>query len=206
MTAWWRAISFLGAGVVFTGCGAKEMDDGSDGATEDGAADDGGALTGDPQTPPRGARALNAWLVAGHYTQWACEPSIHPARSPGAHGHNRICNNAAMAEAATGSGDWPAGAAAVKELYTSAADTTPKGYAVALKIDDDSASGAGWYWYEILRIDRDDLDDTSSVVADGPGDAGGAKSICIGCHAAAGSDADHTPTPGGRDFVYTPVP
>jgi hypothetical protein len=29
--------------------------------------------------------------------------------------------------------------------------------------------------------------------------------ICVGCHAAAGKDTTHTPSPGGHDEVYTPV-
>jgi hypothetical protein len=29
--------------------------------------------------------------------------------------------------------------------------------------------------------------------------------ICVGCHAGAGMDAQHTPTSGSRDEVYTPV-
>jgi hypothetical protein len=98
---------------------------------------------------------------------------------------------------AEGPADWPSGAAAVKELYASADATSPLGYAVYLKTRADSAGGAGWYWYE--RIGKD-------VVADGMGDSGTAKSICVGCHIAAGSDEAHTPTAGGRDQVYTPVP
>jgi hypothetical protein len=96
-----------------------------------------------------------------------------------------------------GDGPWPKGAAAVKELYRSADDTEPMGYAVELKVADDSAGGAGWYWYERIGTD---------AVADGLGDSGAPKSICVSCHTAAGSDAAHTPTEYGRDFVYTPVP
>ncbi|HEU4536355.1 MAG TPA: hypothetical protein VFS00_19660, partial [Polyangiaceae bacterium] len=59
--------------------------------------------------------------------------------------------------------------------------------------------GANWYWYERLP-------EPQGVVADGLGNAGGAKDICVSCHVAAGADAEHTPTPGGRDQVYTPVP
>jgi hypothetical protein len=47
--------------------------------------------------------------------------------------------------------------------------------------------------------------DSNGVVADGMGGSGPAKDICVGCHVAAGSDAAHTPSPGGRDQVYTPV-
>jgi hypothetical protein len=83
------------------------------------------------------------------------------------------------------------GAAAVKELYGSATDTTPLGYDVYLKTQANSASGANWYFYERVQ---------QLVTTDGLGVSG-----CVGCHIAAGTDAAHTPTPGGRDEVYTPV-
>ena len=149
------------------------------------------------QSPPQGAAAVDAWLAAGRYKQWASEPEVHAARSPSPHGFNRIYSNNLIAANASGTDAWPAGAAAVKELYPDATTTTPSGYAVYLKTRADSAGGANWYWYEIIG---------ANVVADGLGDAGPAKGICVGCHAAAGADAEHTPTPGGRDQVYTPVP
>jgi hypothetical protein len=104
-----------------------------------------------------------------------------------------------IASNATGTGAWPVGAASVKELYNSVTDTTPAGYAVYLKTaDDTSAGGAAWYWYEQPPM--------MSPVADGLGNSGGAMTICVACHSAAGSDAAHTPTSGGRDEVFTPVP
>lgn len=149
------------------------------------------------QTPPTEARALEAWLGGGAYKSWQCEPEPHESRAPSPHGYNRICSNDLVSAHATESADWPNGAAAVKELFASADARTPNGYAVYLKTKSDSAGGANWYWYE--RID-------STVTADGFGNAGTAKSICVACHVAAGGDAAHTPTPGGRDQVYTPVP
>ena len=68
------------------------------------------------------------------------------------------------------------------------------GYAVYLKTEADSAAGANWYWYEIQG---------TQVVADGLGT--GNQALCTGCHNAAGADSAHTPSPGGRDDVYTPV-
>jgi Cytochrome P460 len=146
---------------------------------------------------PTEAEALEAWLAAGSYKSWSCEDAVHASRSPSPHGFNRICSNMQVDEARVGDGPWPKGAAAVKELYRSADDTEPMGYAVELKVADDSAGGAGWYWYERIGTD---------AVADGLGDSGAPKSICVSCHTAAGSDAAHTPTEYGRDFVYTPVP
>ena len=148
------------------------------------------------QTPPTGATAVEAWLATGAYKTWACEPSPHASRSPSPHGFNRICSNAVIAQNVTGTGAWPVGAAAVKELFASATASTPLGYAVYLKTAADSAGGASWYWYE--RIETD-------LIADGRGDSGPARRICVGCHEDAGSDAANTPSPHARDQVFTPV-
>ncbi len=161
---------------------------------------DGGGVTGgggDDQTPAIGATAVEAWLAEAHYEAWACESAVHAAREPSPHGFNRICSNDLIAANATGSGAWPEGSAGVKELYASLDATTPIGFAVYLKQDADSANGANWYWYE--RIGSD-------VIADGTGGSGAARDICVGCHVGAGIDAAHTPSPGARDQVYSPVP
>ena len=155
-----------------------------------------GAMSADAQTPPTQAAALESWLQAGEYRSWQCEPEVHASRSPSPHGFNRICSNDVVSAHAGGTDDWPIGAAGVKELYASADARSPMGYSVYLKTRGDSGGGAGWYWYERIG---------SQVVADGLGDSGPAKSVCVGCHAAAGADGAHTPTAGGRDEVYTPV-
>jgi len=160
---------------------------------------------GDDQTPPMGREAVEEWLATGMFKSWAAEPAIHPSRTPSPHGFNRIWSNDLIAQNASGTGDWPEGAAAVKELYASMTDTTPVGVAVYLKLASDSKGGANWYWYERVPADSPAPHDANGVVADGNGDAGPAKTICVGCHAAAGADALHTPTTGGRDQVYTPV-
>ncbi len=166
----------------------------------------GGEDKGDDQTPPMGREAIEEWLASGAFKSWAAEPAIHPSRSPSPHGYNRIWANGLIAANASGTADWPAGAAAVKELYADMSDPTPIGVAVYLKLDADSAGGANWYWYERVPADHPAPHDANGVVADGTGDSGPAKTICVGCHAAAGADPDHTPTAGGRDQVYTPVP
>jgi hypothetical protein len=167
------------------GCGDSKM------TTPDAALSPGTA-----QTPPTGAASVDAWLAQGLYKAWNCEAQVHAGRSPTPHGFNRICSNDALSQGVTGTGEWAAGAAAVKELYASAAGGTPIGYAVYLKQAATSAGGANWYWYEKTP---------DGVAADGTGDAGAAKTVCVGCHQGAGSDAAHTPTPGGRDQVYTPI-
>ncbi|HEU4534705.1 MAG TPA: cytochrome P460 family protein, partial [Polyangiaceae bacterium] len=180
-----------------SGGGAGGMGGGKGGTSGGGAA--GSPAGGDAQTPPQGAAAIEAWLAKGDYKKWDSEPAIHESRSPSPHGFNRIYSNDLIAANGSGTDAWPEGAAAVKELYAGEDDGGPPiGYAVYLKTKADSAGGANWYWYERLP-------EPQGVVADGLGNAGGAKDICVACHAAAGADAEHTPTPGGRDQVYTPV-
>jgi hypothetical protein len=144
-----------------------------------------------------GAEALQSWLASGAYKNWHCEPATHTARSPSPHNVDRVCSNDVIASNAAGSGAWPEGAAAVKELYATAMDTTPGGYAVYLKTQADSAGGAGWYYYGALTA--------GGSVVDGMGTDPTVMSQCTSCHLAAGSDAAHTPSAGGRDEVYTPV-
>lgn len=186
------------------GCGDDSNDSKVSDAAVEGAG--GGESDGaDDQIPPMGADAIEAWLADGAYLRWHCEPKPHAARSPSPHGFNRICSNDAVSDNVAGTDAWPKGAAAVKEVYASADSDEVIGYAVYLKTDEDSADGANWYWYERLPLDHPAPKDDKGVVADGLGNAGPAKTICVGCHAAAGADAAHTPSEGGRDQVYTPV-
>lgn len=199
MTSWRGSALALGLWVACTGCGDDAGGSGSgggEGPSTTSVTSSSGA-GGNAQTPPRGAADIDAWLAAGSYTSWRCEAEVHAARSPSPHGFNRVCSNDLIASNVSGDAAWPAGAAAVKELHDAEDSTEPTGYAVYLKVADDSAEGAGWYWYERIG---------ASVVADGTGDAGSARSICVGCHGGAGSDEAHTPSPGARDHVYTPVP
>src|SRR5262245_43304904 len=133
------------------------------------ACSDDKSNPGDDQTPPTGHDAVESWLAGGTYKLWASEPAVHASRSPSPHGFNRIFSNDLLAANAAGTGAWPKGAAAVKELYTAETDTTPAGYAVYLKLDADSAAGAHWYWYERIP--------DGSIAADGTGDGGTAKSL-----------------------------
>ena len=165
----------------------------SGGSGDAGAASDAGSS----QTPPIGASAVTAWLASGVYKSWHCESAVHTARSPSPHNVDRVCSNDVIANNAAGSGPWPEGAAAVKELYASTSATTPGGYAVYLKTQADSANGANWYYYGSLTA--------GGAPVDGMGTDPTVMSQCTSCHLAAGSDAAHTPTPGGRDEVYTPV-
>ena len=111
-----------------------------------------------------------------------------------AHGTNRVCSNdlAAGFEGSV-SDERPLGTASVKELYDDASALV--GHAVGVKIAAESQGGGNWYWYERVE-DR--------VIVDGLGDAGPAKRACVGCHAGAGSDAEHAVS-GSSDFVYLQV-
>jgi hypothetical protein len=133
-----------------------------------GPASVGDALD-DPQLPPRGDADIRAWLAAGSYRSWRCEPASHPGRAPSPHGANRICNNDALAPA----GDFAVGAAAVKELVER---DEIIGYAVSRKLGDDH-----WYWYEAQG---------DHVFANGA-DAGN----CTGCHERAARDYVFTVVP-----------
>lgn len=147
----------------------------------------------DAQTPPMsGFVDIEAWLAAGHYQSWACEGAAHGASigvSP--HGMQRICSNDLLS--GHGDGEYPVGAASVKELFLD--DGTLYGHAVSLHFQ---AGGGGdsWYWYEKVHADHPAPHDENGVVADGVDEA-----ICVSCHSAAGTDAEHP----GHDFVYVQV-
>jgi hypothetical protein len=158
------------------------------------ASDAGCPATGTPgtaQTPPTGKQAdIEAWLKKGDYKTWKCEPAAHDNRSPSPHGKNRICSNDKLS--AHGAGEYPIGSASVKEIYADDG-TTILGYATGLKTA--AGGGGAWYWYE--NVNKAGL----GLVANGLGTAGNPLSVCVGCHAAAGSDATHS----GHDQVYTQV-
>ena len=157
---------------------------------------------GDDQTPPTaGHDAIEAWLTAGSYKSWHCEAAPHAPRSPSPHVNmNKICANDLLS-AGPATGEYPVGAAAVKELYD-AAGTTINGYAVYLHNKAGTTSNT-FYWYERVPADsKAPHDATTNVVADGFGGGMAApETICVSCHKAAGSDAGHS----GHDYVYTQV-
>lgn len=104
--------------------------------------------------------------------------------SDGPHGLQRTYMNRALAEArALNKQLYPAGVAAIKELYEGD-KTTLKGWAVQVKVDEDSAAGQGWYWYEILNT-QDGSD---------PDYAGRGVSLCVNCHVS------------GNDYIRSPNP
>jgi hypothetical protein len=156
---------------------------------------------GDAQTPPTtSGAAVEAWLEKGDYKSWTCETVAHAQLKVSPHGFNRVCSNDLAASFAGGVDDErPVNTASVKELYDDSSKLV--GYAVGVKVKATSDGGDSWYWYERLPLDSGAPHDEHGVVADGLGSAGAAKTICVGCHAGAGSDAMHDVT-GSSDFVY----
>jgi hypothetical protein len=140
---------------------------------------------GDPQTPPTGKSALEAWIAQGSYVAWHCETAPHPARDPSPHGMDRICSNDLLS--AHAEGPYPVGAANVKELFDD--DGNRRGHAVYRHILPGDDPGA-WYWYEIVD---------GEVLADGLGDSGKPQTSCVACHSSAGPDVF------GHDLVFTQV-
>lgn len=157
----------------------------------------GGDGSGDA-VPPQGAAALKTWLADGSYKSWKCEPEKHAARMPSPHAYNRICSNSILSGTAD-KANFPKDSAAVKELWGMDGSKLI-GYAVYIKLNDDSAGGANWYYYE----DNPELK-MDGPVADGVGTSGPPKDVCVGCHSAAGKDDAHLAAQGARDFVYTQV-
>ena len=199
MTRAWALAPMMAAWLA-TGCG-----DSNDGGSAPGPA----AATTDQLPPITGYKDVEAWLTKGAYKDWHCETAVHAARSPSPHGMNRICNNAKITAQPAGKGEYPVGAASVKELFDDAG-TSIIGYAVAVHT---SAGGdtSNWYWYERNpSINAPAKSGSAGLVADGIGPnegiAGGpTEKVCTGCHTAAGSDAPHITTD-SHDFVYTHVP
>jgi hypothetical protein len=145
----------------------------ADGAAPDGAEADAGSAV--EQLPPQGKQAANAWLAAGHYKKWACEPMKMNPRPLGVHGPNRVCSNALLS-GHTGTGPYPVGAAAVKEIFYG---NRVGNYALAVKIKEGN-TGSAWYWYE-------------------PGDLEGVGAAgCVGCHNKAAQN-------GGHDLIFIRV-
>lgn len=188
-------------------CGGDDDDGDSQGSPDGGGVsgdpdgsvgDPDGSSNADPENPPiTGREDIEAWLAAGYYNQWACEPDAHDPRSPSPHGPNRICSNARAS--AAGAGEYPVDSASVKELFDDAGENVV-GYAVSRHVSAGTTGGT-WYWYERVPLDSPVPHDANGVVVSGLGDSGVALDVCVGCHQLAGSDPEHS----GHDFVYTQV-
>jgi len=127
---------------------------------------------------PTATDELLAWLQAGNYRGWPSESAPHPSAGPHFGTVRTFLNPAVFASLVAGRVSHPAGSALVKELY--GAGSAVQGWSVMVKVEDDSAGGAGWYWLERFA---------GSTFAAGTG-----VSICTGCHSL------------GHDFVRSPFP
>lgn len=131
---------------------------------------------------PTASSELFAWLQAGRYRTFSAESAVHPSAGPHGGAVRTFVNGALERSLAAGGAAHPPGSAAVKELY--AADrSTLTGWAVEVKLQDDSDGGRGWYWYEVFSTTD------GSRPIEGVG-----NSVCTGCHAQ------------GADFVRIPFP
>lgn len=144
----------------------------------------------DAQIPPVGeVEDIEAWLAMGYYLDWTCEdePNVKTDGAEAIHVHprNRICVNAKLGASELTNGEWPAGVAAVKELYANDVDGgAMTGAVLYTKVGSMSQGGDAWFWFA------------------GAGATGFGITDCTGCHGAAGSDVDH---PGAGDYVYDRV-
>jgi 6-phosphogluconolactonase (cycloisomerase 2 family) len=132
---------------------------------------------------PLEERALFTYLQSGEYKSWKNkESSIH--KSDGPHENVRAFINDTLANSLKqGSKEHPAGSVIVKEQYNAKGESL--GWAVMIKTSDQTDSGKGWFWYEVLS-DKD----ISQKAAMGNGVPG-----CVGCHA-----------PSPKDMVLIPFP
>ena len=140
-------------------------------------------------TVPTDADALFTYLQEGGYKGFAHEAEKHTSTGPHPDPNSReshqviaFFNSGLDASLKAGNEAHPEGSAAVKEFY--GADGELDGWAVSVKTQAESATGQGWYWYEITSVT-----DGSSPVS-----AGNGVALCWGCHAS------------GNDFVLSRYP
>ena len=127
----------------------------------------GGGMSG--QGIPTTGDALLSWLQQGNYSTWQAESAKHDSLGPHFGGVRTFINDTLSQSLSASATSHKKGAAAVKELFGMTGDKV-LGWAVWVKVEDDSAMGQGIYWYEFYN-DQPFADDT--------GVAG-----CSGCHAA----------------------
>ncbi len=117
---------------------------------------------------PVGAELLQPWLADRSYADFTGESEVHESSGP--HGPVRTFLSPGLAASLeAGAEVHPRGVAAIKELYDG---DTLDGWVVSVKIDDESAGGAGWYWYEVFDPSPDAAPFVNGTSADG----------CVNCH------------------------
>jgi hypothetical protein len=142
-----------------------------------------------PGPVPTDTNELFEYLNAKGYEAFSNrESGTHPSTGP----HSRFgrpvrafFSDELAASLGAGNASHPVGSSAVKELYLDDG-VTLEGWAEAVKTQDDSAGGNGWFWLEFLS--------TTDPMVLGGGKAGNGVPLCTGCHAA------------GRDYVLSTYP
>jgi len=124
---------------------------------------------------PLGKEELFAYLNTKKYQEFKTQESeAHPSIGP----HTKIgwpvrtyMNDILSKSMTDGNKEHPIGSAVVKEMFND--QNVLNGWAVYTKTQDDTASGKGWFWYEVTSTD-----DSSAIQGIGNGVNG-----CVGCHA-----------------------
>ena len=132
---------------------------------------------------PTKATDLQKWLVAAHYKQWPHESKTHESDGPHGDAVKTFVSPSLVASLGANATAHSRGAAAVKELYDKAGKHM--GWAVSVKVAADSASGNGWYWYEVF---------STVEGAKAPYQGVGVK-LCRECHSEGGVDQVLIPFP-----------
>jgi hypothetical protein len=127
--------------------------------------------------PLDGQAAVEAWLDAGHYQAWRCQPAAHDAIAPSPHGRVRVCANAIAA-----AGVARVDASLALEIVDAAGAVVGRGVQRHTRPGDD---GATWYWYLRVPPTSATAHDDTGLAADGWGFEGPPRDYCAACHAQA---------------------
>ena len=123
---------------------------------------------GDKVVPPVEKTMLLDWLNGGYYNTWASQATTHPSFGP--HDDVKVFYNEILnASMKAGNKSHPIGSTSVKEQHK---DGKHYGWSVAIKIEEESAGGDGWHWFETL-----DKTDMAKIAFNGIGEV-----ACTGCH------------------------
>lgn len=134
------------------------------------------------EVPPTETAQLVNWLNGGYYANWYKESKVHQSFGP----HDDVLvfyNDALEKSMKAGNKSHPVGSSSIKEQYK---DGKHYGWSISIKIEEESASGDGWYWMETL-----DKKDLSQVVFAKMGEP-----ACAGCHV----------RPGNKDMILSGYP
>ena len=154
--------------------GSKKMKSGATGAIDpkdlntDGMAANMQERFGDNTVPPIEKEQLLNWLNGNYYSNWYGQSTTHPSFGP--HDDVKVYYNSILETSMrAGNKSHPVGATSIKEQHK---DGKHYGWSVAIKVEEESNYGDGWYWFETL-----DKKDKSKIAFSGLG-----HQACTGCH------------------------